>query len=139
MLRSSDVGLWDAIFRGAGARLGAEAVERGLEKLTDPERAEAERKRKQRLMKVGAVVVVIVSVFGLLFLSGLFADLFRWLLGAAFVAGLGGGAYYLLRGKLRKLRASYEEKSEARRIEADAEAKERAVREQLEALKKKQR
>ncbi len=131
--------LFDSIFRGAGARLGAEVVERGIEQLTDPERAEAERRRKQRLMKIGAVVVVIVSVFGLLFLSGLFADLFRWLLGIVFVAGLGGGAYFLARNKIRALRSSYEEKSESRRIASEAEAKERAVREQLEALKKKQR
>lgn len=131
--------LWDAIFRGAGARLGAEAVERGLEKLTDPERAEIQRKRKQRLMKIGAVIVVIVSVFGLLALSGLFADLFRWLLGAAFLVGLGGGAYFLLRGQLRKLRDGYTKKSQERRLDAQAEANERRVREQLEALKKKQR
>ena len=82
---------------------------------------------------------VIVSVFGLLFLSGLFADLFRWLLGLAFLAGLGGGAYYLARNKIRALKSTYDDKSEARRIASEAEAKERAIREQLEALKKKQR
>src|SRR5688572_4175817 len=93
--------LWRSILGGFGAQIGSEIARKGLEELEEESpdaKEQAERAATSRKRKI-AMVVIGISLFGLLALSGALTAIFKWLLGAAFIAGLLGGGWYLGRNR----------------------------------------
>lgn len=131
------MGLWSSIGRGFTSRVGSELAKKGMDELLeekpDPEaeaRALAVRKRKV------ALGVVIASAVGLLVLSGALTKIFVWLLGMAFVAGLLGGGWFLLRNRWYAMRAARDERR-TKEVEAKATSdNEQRVAAQLAELKR---
>ena len=99
-------------------------AKKGLDELSQPEPSEEEKAKAatSRKRKVAAVVVGI-SFLGLLALTGALTAIFKWLLAAAFVAGLLGGGWYLVRNRWYALKASRSEKRCSRRAEMRAAAR----------------
>jgi hypothetical protein len=93
----------------------------------DQEQPETGKKRKI------AAIVVGISVLGLLFLSGALTAIFKWVLGAAFIAGVLGGGWYLVKNRVAALRASMAEK----KIEAPKSTEKPSLEDQLAELKRK--
>jgi hypothetical protein len=126
------VNLWRSIVGGFGSRVGSELAKKGLDELDDGDAKESEeeaaRASTRRKRKIAAIVVAI-SLLGLLALSGALTAIFKWLLGAAFVAGLLGGGWYLGRNRWYALRASMKQK----KVEAIEERARVDQRESLEA------
>lgn len=113
-------------------------AKKSLDELTEgepsAEEKAAETSGKKR--KIAAVVVGI-SILGLLFLSGALTAIFKWLLGAAFIAGLLGGGWYLVRNRVAALRASRTEKKQEQ-LEANAKVEQQqSLEDQLAELKRK--
>lgn len=118
----------------------SEIAKRGLEQLVagddnqDEEAKAAVAVSRKRKLAAG---VVIVSVLGLLALSGALTAIVQWLLGALFLTGLIGGVWYLVRKKWFAFRAARAEKQEVKREETSQRDKQRALEDQLAQLKKK--
>ena len=118
--------------------LWREIAKKGLDELaegepTPEEKAKAAGSRKRKI----AAVVVGISVLGLLFLSGALTAIFKWVFGAAFIAGLLGGGWYLVRNRWYALRASMTEKR-THQIEEKAKVEQKqSLEDQLRELKRK--
>jgi hypothetical protein len=98
--------------------------------------AEKEEEPGTSKKKKLAIVVVGISAFGLLVLSGAVTAILKWVFGAAFVAGLLGGGWYLVRKRWYALKASRGE-TRAKELEAKTEqVKKQTVEEQLAELKR---
>lgn len=132
--------LWRSILNGFGARVGSDLAKQALDELrTDDEIKQAAKHKRNRNI---AIAVVAISALGLLALSGALTVILKWLLGALFVAGLLGGAWFLGRKRWFVWKAARDaQKLEAQKKQleqekiAQEEAKLRAVQKQLEELK----
>lgn len=98
-----------------------------------PERAAAEKKRKKWI----AVAVVAGSAVGIVFLVGLLYEIGYYLLFGLFLAGVGGGAWYLLKDRVKRLQAARLAAKTEREAEQRKADEARRVQDQLEELKKK--
>jgi hypothetical protein len=130
------VSLWRSIVEGFGSRVGSEIAKKSVDELDEPsaeEQAKAATSKKRKI----ALVIVAVSLFGLLALSGALTAIFKWLLGAAFIAGALGGGWYLVRNRWYALRKTMTEKR-VKEIEEKAKAGEQeSIEAQLRELKRK--
>ena len=131
------VSLWRSILGGFGGQVGAEIAKKSLAELegkqSEEELAKASTSRKRKI----AIVVVAVSLLGLLALSGALTAIFKWILGAAFILGLLGGGWYLVRNRVYALKSSMDEKR-ARAIEEKSKTSEKeSLEAQLAELKRK--
>ena len=125
----------------AAVSAGKDMAKRALEDLTlspeekakrDEERAGA---RKRTLIKWGAIGVV--GVLALVSLVGALASLWYYALGLLVVGGLGAGAYFYAKPKVRALREKAQARLAARSAAEEQEARERAVRDAAAAKQKK--
>jgi hypothetical protein len=118
--------------------LWREIAKKSLDELDEAEQSPEQKAKvaSTRKRKMAAVVVGI-SVLGLLLLSGALTAIFKWVLGAAFIAGLIGGGWYLVRNRWYALKASMTEKR-TQQIEEKAQVEQKqSLEDQLRELKRK--
>ena len=136
----------------AALSAGKEMAKRALEDLTMTAEEKAERDeqtksaRKKTLVKV--VAVGVVGVVAVLSLMSVLASLWMYALGLLVVGGLGAGAYFYAKPKLKALKAKAAARLSERNAASEAEARELAAKnavtakqqrleDELAALKKK--
>jgi hypothetical protein len=129
-----------AAAKAAGKQLG-DMAKRALDDLTlSPEekakRAEEEKgARKKTLIKWG--VIGVVGIVAILSLMSVLASLWMYALGLLVVGGIGAGAYFYLKPKVKALRAKAAARLAAKSEADAAAAKEQAIVDAAAAKKKK--
>lgn len=129
-----------AAANAAGRQLG-DMAKRALDDLTlSPEekakRAEEEKStRKKTLIKWG--VIGVIGVIAILSLMSVLASLWMYALGLLVVGGLGAGAYFYLKPKVKALRAKAAARLAAKSEADAAAAKEKAIVDAAAAKQKK--
>jgi hypothetical protein len=123
-----------AAAKAAGKQLGdaiTKSAKRALDDLTlSPEEKakrdeEAKSARKKTLIKWG--VIGVVGVIAVLSLMSVLASLWMYALGLLVVGGLGAGAYFYLKPKVKALRAKATARLAAKSEADAAAAKEKAI------------